>query len=1656
MTFSRLLRTLSKSFARKRMSARRCSLSVEQLEPRALLAGFAELVEDSVPQGGINGIEVGATAKSLTNVNGTLYFSENDTTNGQELWRIDAAGQAEMVEDVVPGGGLNPGPAGSNPGNLININGTLYFTADDGTNGVELWRINASGVGEMVEDAVLDGGISSGSGSSSPKYLTDVDGTLYFAADDGRDGSVFELWRIDAAGLAELVLDPQSSGGANPGLTISSANLANINGTLYFRGNDSVNGDELWRINAAGNAEMVEDSVPGGGINPGSASSLPLILTNFNGQLYFAASQATTGLELWRINAAGLAELVEDAVPGGGISPDSAGSGPVFLTNVNGTLYFRATTIADGTELWRINAAGLAEMVEDAVPGGGIFPGAPGSVPWSLTNVNGTLYFAADDGVNGYELWRVNGAGQAEIVEDAIPGGGIRPGALGSGARFLTNVNGTLYFRANDGTNGFELWRINASGQAEMVDDALAGAGINPGSALSIPYYPSLTNVNGTLYFRADDGVNGIELWRINASGTAEMVEDAVPAGGINPGSAPSLPNGAQLTNVNGTLYFIASDGPDAYELWRINAAGRAEMIEDAIPGGGIGVATKSSSPNNPLNVNGTLYFMADDGINGVELWRVNPDGQAELVEDAVPGGGIRTGISSSAPGSLTNVNGTLYFQANDGINGVELWRINASGRAEMVEDDMPGGGIAPGLTNSGPTYLTNVNGTLYFQANDGTNGVELWRVNAAGKAELVEDAVGGGGIRPGAASATPRVLTNVNGTLYFRANDGTNGDEVWRINASGQAEMVEDSAPGGGICPGASDSIFSFQTPFLININGTAYFNANDGTNGLELWRINASGRAELVEDAVPGGGINSTFGDSTPVFPTNVNGTLYFQATTGISDKELWRINVSGRAELVEDSVPGGGIRPGSSGSNPTDLTNVSGTLYFKADDGTNGYELWRINPSGMAELVEDAVAGGGIRPGAGSSVSTNPYLTNVNGRLYFRADDGTNGAELWRINASGIAELVEDAVPGGGINPGSAGSLTLTPPWLTNVNGMLYFVASDGANGRELWRINAAGQAEMVEDAVLGGGLNFGAFDSSPSFLTNVNGKLYFAALDALNGVELWRVPAETDPPIVTSFSRILPTQSFTNADSLVFRVAFNEDVQNVAPTSFAVAGASTATVSNVTQVTASIYDVSISGGDLATFNGLVGLNLAAGQTIADLASNGLPAGEPATDETYLLDNTAPRLNAYIRQTPSARPTNADSLVFRVIFEDDVQNVSVGDFAASGTTASIGNVIAVGPKVYDITLSGGDLPTFNGVVALNLAPTQNITDLVGNPLSQDEPTTDETYLLDNQPPSATVEQATTQADPLAESEIRFIVTFDEPATGFDSSDLDFTGSTVAGTLTGTISGTGPQYDVSVTGMTDTGIVRLGVKAGAASDAAGNATLASTSTDNEVLWYSATPLQLSSLDVLELQAGAPAGSISIPGLPLGRPVLLSVTDTRFEIANGQLRLKTDENVSRSEASSIPIQLTLQDGAMTIHQDVTLNVLANLFPWHNALRPEDAQGNGSVTLDDAIFVIRQIRRSGTGILPIPKPASVLGGSFYDVDGNGTLGIQDVIAVIRYLRRNPGGGEGENAFAVVPPAVTYRDLVTSAADLAFLNWTTPKDRWKETDFGFLN
>jgi ELWxxDGT repeat protein len=166
---------------------------------------------------------------------------------------------------------------------------------------------------------------------------------------------------------------------------------------------------------------------------------------------------------------------------------------------------------------------------------------------------------------------------------------------------------------------------------------------------------------------------------------------------------------------------------------------------------------------------------------------------------------------ASSAPSSLVNIGGTLFFAADDGVTGAELWKSTggplAPGGTEMVKN------INPASSGSGADNLTNVNGTLFLAANDGTHGFEPWQSLPpydSGSTSLVFDVAQGNG---GADASFPSDLTNINGTLLFAANDnGTTGNELWKATV----EPAPPPPSGGG---GASNPLLQSPNPLCASL---------------------------------------------------------------------------------------------------------------------------------------------------------------------------------------------------------------------------------------------------------------------------------------------------------------------------------------------------------------------------------------------------------------------------------------------------------------------------------------------------------------------------------------------------------------------------------------------------------------------------------------------------------------------------------------------------------------------------------------------------------------------------------------------------------------------------------------------------------------------
>src|SRR6185436_18916423 len=108
-------------------------------------------------------------------------------------------------------------------------------------------------------------------------------------------------------------------------------------------------------------------------------------------------------------------------------------------------------------------------------------------------------------------------------------------------------------------------------------------------------------------------------------------------------------------------------------------------------------------------NVNGTLFFRLNDIIRGCGIWK--SDG---TIEGTVLAHRFPMGTASSSPGVLTGAGGTLFFRADDGLHGgtSRLWKSDGTALGTKLINDSVWG-----------SYLTNVDGTLYFVQSDSLHG---------------------------------------------------------------------------------------------------------------------------------------------------------------------------------------------------------------------------------------------------------------------------------------------------------------------------------------------------------------------------------------------------------------------------------------------------------------------------------------------------------------------------------------------------------------------------------------------------------------------------------------------------------------------------------------------------------------------------------------------------------------------------------------------------------------------------------------------------------------------------------------------------------------------------------------------------------------------
>lgn len=421
---------------------RAVDFTLDQLEPRRLLAAV-----DPMPVGTFS-----AAPGQAATLGDATFFATYDRTNGQVLWASNGiASETRLIKDIETAPSTASTWYVSGRQNALVVNGIYYFTAVDNAHGRELWRSDGTPDGTyMVRDIVA------GAGDSDPEGFVDVNGQLFFTANrkiwktDGTEGGTQQVRAVDPLGFHDA------------------ERMATRFGELYFTtypaGDPyfgSNNTGQLWKTNGqAGGTTLVAD------IN-GTEDSTDAVgprfnLIHVNDTIYFTAGNSTHGYELWRTDGTHQGtRMVADIAPG------PASSTPTDLVMYKGSLYFSA---AGG--LWK----------SDGTPEGTVRVSDVAN-PTQLTVVHRTLYFVSDTEPYGRELWHTDGTGAGtKLARD------IRPETAGESADSdpdsMISYGGHVFFRANDGTHGYELWHSDGTVRGTIMLNDFAAAG----SSVAMPF----------------------------------------------------------------------------------------------------------------------------------------------------------------------------------------------------------------------------------------------------------------------------------------------------------------------------------------------------------------------------------------------------------------------------------------------------------------------------------------------------------------------------------------------------------------------------------------------------------------------------------------------------------------------------------------------------------------------------------------------------------------------------------------------------------------------------------------------------------------------------------------------------------------------------------------------------------------------------------------------------------------------------------------------------------------------------------------------------------------------------------------------------------------------------------------------------------------
>ncbi len=791
------------------------------------------------------------------------------------------------------------------------------------------------------------------------------------------------------------------------------------NGKLYFVATEARTGNELWKTDGTdAGTSLVKD------INAGTGNSVISNLVVFKNRLYFVADDGVHGPQFWMSD--GTAEgttIVTNNLPSS-----------IYTIVVAGDYIYFLQAIDSRLGVWKFNGSNNGLTLVK----GGI---STMNAPDNLMSALGLVFFSAQTGNGGYsKVWRTDGTADGTYpITDELDGNGANLGGTAHPTQFI-EYHGSLYFIARSyskfGSNSVGIVKTNGTviGTEYML-------GIYNGSSEIVEFGHAVIHADKLYFSFFDFDHNHYSVWESDGTkSNTRNIYDLSNADYFSPSSLCSYRDGLFFTsgNANGGTSLVKYDAmaKEFYEVTEL--ATQVSRPPFFIPGG--------YSASHTLGGNLLYIELIKTDINFGEIW----------VSDGSSSGTIKLSASvNSVSKDMILHNDMLFYVGVNSVKEIELWKTNGTlAGTSMVKDVNPS--LRGVVLSSGIVKVKDV--ALFGGSTEGL-GIELWVSDGTmtGTRMLVD-------IVPGASGSFPDNFINANDKVYFIASIGGRRSEVF----------VSDGTTA-GTKQLTNLSIVNAYVYRLIKINEEKLiFEATneDYTTSLFVMNLHTGSITEIRN--LGKNSYNSPY--SITDMAATSDGVLYFLLSGEGTD--LWKTDGTDEGTVkIIDLV------------DAFQLTAVANEVYFI-----------RKNTYGISK--GDLYISDGTLPGTQllkTDVSQNSQASSMvayNGKLVFTSVDTSTGREVWITDGTSDNTVLLKDIASGSLNG------VAEPDFRVN-NGLLYFTAFNEVSGSELWQTDGTTSGtKMVKDIAPGN------LSSKPYGLMSQNNSLYFSAYTETNGYEIWR--------------------------------------------------------------------------------------------------------------------------------------------------------------------------------------------------------------------------------------------------------------------------------------------------------------------------------------------------------------------------------------------------------------------------------------------------------------------------------------------------------------------------------------------------------------------